>query len=117
MARYEHLPIYKGAMNLAIFLEINVKNMSRYHKYTIGSELRNKALRALSLVVRANSIFGENRKNVLVELRIVLEEMRQIFFLAKETKALHSFNVYREGMEKLESLSRQNEGWLKSIKK
>jgi hypothetical protein len=36
MARYEHLPIYKTAMDLAVYLEQVVHNFSRYHKYTLG---------------------------------------------------------------------------------
>lgn len=40
MARYEHLPIYKIAMDLAMYLEQVVRNFSRYHKYTVGSEPR-----------------------------------------------------------------------------
>jgi hypothetical protein len=39
MARYEHLPIYKKAMDLAIYFEQVVRNFSRYHKYTLGSEV------------------------------------------------------------------------------
>jgi hypothetical protein len=45
MARYEHLPIYKGAMDLTIYFEKIVRNFSRYHKYTLGSELRQKEFR------------------------------------------------------------------------
>jgi len=30
MARYEHLPIYKSAMDLALEMEKTVRNMSRY---------------------------------------------------------------------------------------
>ena len=37
MARYEHLPIDKTAMDLAVYLEQVVRNFSRYHKYTLGS--------------------------------------------------------------------------------
>lgn len=40
MARYEHLPIFKRMMELTIFIENNVRNFSRYHKNTLGSELR-----------------------------------------------------------------------------
>ena len=42
MARYEHLPIYKKAMGLTIYFEKIVRNFSRCHKYTVGSELREK---------------------------------------------------------------------------
>ena len=40
MARYEHLPIDKTAMDLAVYVELVVRNFSRYHKYRLGSELR-----------------------------------------------------------------------------
>ena len=36
MARYEHLPIDKTAMDLAVYLEQVVRKFSRYHKYTLG---------------------------------------------------------------------------------
>ncbi len=41
MARYEHLPLYKKAMELVIYLQGTVRNFSRYDKYSIGSDLRN----------------------------------------------------------------------------
>jgi hypothetical protein len=94
MARYEHLPIYKASMDLAVYMENGVKNMSRYNKYAIGAELRKRTLSALSLVVRANSVL-DSKILVLEELRIVLEELRQLLFLAKETKALVSFQFYK----------------------
>ena len=40
MARYEHLPIYKTAMDWTVYLEQVVCNFSRYHEYTLGSDLR-----------------------------------------------------------------------------
>jgi hypothetical protein len=41
VARYEHLPIYKAALDAAVHFEKVVAGFSRYHKYTLGSELRN----------------------------------------------------------------------------
>ena len=35
MARYEHLPIYKQAMDVAVHMEKVVAGFSRYHKYTL----------------------------------------------------------------------------------
>ncbi len=99
-------------MDLAIEMEIQVRNMSRYNKYAIGAELRKRTLAILSFVVRANSI--TDKSPVLEELRIVLEELRQLLFLSKETKALASFAIYKKIMEYAENISKQNEGWLRS---
>ena len=54
MAYTEHLPIYKGAYDLCLWLEQVVGGFSRYHKYSLGSDLRDGARRVLKLVVRAN---------------------------------------------------------------
>ena len=56
MARYEHLPIYKTAMDLAVYLEQVVRNFSRYHKYTLGSDLRQQSRELVTMIVRANSL-------------------------------------------------------------
>jgi hypothetical protein len=40
MARDEHLPIYKMSMDLTVYLKQVVRNFSRDHKYTLGSDLR-----------------------------------------------------------------------------
>jgi len=55
MARYEHLPIYKKAVDLTIYGEQIVRNFSRYHKYILGSELWHKSREVVELIVRANS--------------------------------------------------------------
>ena len=40
MARYDHLPIYRAAFDLAVHLEQIVRHFDRYHKYTLGTDLR-----------------------------------------------------------------------------
>ena len=62
MARYEHLPIYKKAMDLAVYLEKIVCNFSRYHKYTLGSELRAKSREIVGVIIAANSRAEKLRK-------------------------------------------------------
>ena len=56
MARYEHLPIYKSALDLTIYFEKIVKNFSRYNKYTLGADLRNKSREIACQVMRANAM-------------------------------------------------------------
>jgi hypothetical protein len=55
MARYDHLPIYKTALDVAVGFEKLVAGFSRYHKYTLGTELRNGSRRVVEQIVRANS--------------------------------------------------------------
>ncbi len=74
MAQYEHLPIYKKAFELSLFLENEVKNFSRYQKYTLGSELRKKSRRVAILIIRANS--RTDKLGILLELREILEEIK-----------------------------------------
>jgi hypothetical protein len=40
VARYEHLPIYKAALDAAVHFEQVVAGFSRYHKYSLGTKLR-----------------------------------------------------------------------------
>jgi hypothetical protein len=112
MARYEHLPIYKQALEAAAHFEKVVAGFSRYHKYTLGTELRNKSREALALVVRANSV--EDKRAVLLELRQCLEELLIAVRLAKEVQAFKSFKSFQYAIERVVSVSRQNEGWLRS---
>jgi len=55
MAHYEHLPIYRKAFDLSVYLENIARNFSRYNKYTLGSDLRNLSRKIVRLIIRANS--------------------------------------------------------------
>ncbi len=50
MAQTEHLPIYKAAYDLCLYLEQVVHGFSRYHKYSLGADLRDGARRTLKLL-------------------------------------------------------------------
>ena len=73
MARYEHLPIYKQALDAAVHFEKVVAGFSRYHKYTLGTEIRNQSRAVLGLIVQANGV--RDRAPVLLELRQRLDEL------------------------------------------
>ena len=51
MAQYEHLPIYKQALDLAVYLEKAVSGFSRYHKYSVGAYLRRIVRYNISLII------------------------------------------------------------------
>ena len=85
MTRYEHLPIYKAAMDLGVYLEGMVHNFGRYHKYTTGQEIRNLAREIIKLIIRANST--QNKSGILSELVTQCEMLKTMLFFAKETRA------------------------------
>ena len=55
MAHTEHLPTYNASYALCLYLEQVVRQFSRYHKYTLGSDLCDGSRRVLKYIVRANA--------------------------------------------------------------
>jgi hypothetical protein len=109
------LLIYKTAFDLVKYFDGIVKNFSRYNKYTYGSELRNLSREILRRIIRANS--AAEKVPHLLELRLKLEELKVIIRLCREMKVFPNFNSFQYCMNQVVSLSRQNEGWLKSSAK
>lgn len=115
MARYEHLSIYKAAFDLNVYLEQIVRHFSRYHKYTLGTELRERARYLVQLIMRANNRHGQERLNILYELREELEQVKLTIRLCKEVKAFHNFHSFQVAINQVITISKQNEGWIKSL--
>ncbi len=114
MAQYEHLPIYRKAYDMTIYIENIVRGFSRYDKYTLGTDLRNLSREIVRLIVRANS--EKERLSTIQKLRDTIEELKVTIRVCKEVKALKDFNSFKYLMENAISLSRQSEGWIKSVK-
>lgn len=115
MARYEHLPIYKQAFDLAVYLQNTVRQFSRYDKYSVGADLRDLSRSILRLVIRANS--RRDKEAPLAELVECCEELKTMLVFAKETKAFQNFKSFQHAATVAASLCRQSEGWLGSSKR
>lgn len=112
MARYEHLPIYRDAYDLTVHIEKIVQNFSRYHKYTLGTDLRNKTRAVLERVIEANNAL--DRVELLLGLRQQLENLKVLCRLCHDSGAFGGgTKSYLHVAERLTGLARQNEGWLK----
>ena len=114
MAQYEHLPIYKKAMDLAVYIENVVRAFSRYHKYTIGADLRNLSREVVRLIIAANSC--KDKLQSLTELRDMIEQLKVTIRICKEVKAFRSFSSFQCAAGTAVNPSRQSEGWIKSLK-
>ncbi len=115
MARYGHLPIFKKAYDLCFEIEIQVKNFSRDYKYTIGTEMRELSHEIPALIIIANS--KADKEKYLEEVWVKLEKLKLLIRLAFDLKCLKSIKHYERLSEILTEISKQNEGWLKSVKK
>jgi hypothetical protein len=98
---------------VALHLEQVVAGFSRYHKYTLGTELRQASRAVVMAIAAANS--ARDKTSGLLALRARLDELLLLMRLAKEAKAFRSFASYAHAVEQVASVCRQNEGWLKSV--
>lgn len=112
MAYYENLPIYKKSMELAVYMENVVRNFSRYHKYSIGTDMRDLSKNLVTLIIKANS--RKDKRRLLAELRDKSEEMKVNIMIGKEVKAFKSFQQFQHAASLAVEISRQSEGWLRS---
>ena len=112
MAQAEHLPIYKASYDLCLYVEQIVRSFSRYHKYTLGADLRDGARRVLKLVVRATSRL--DKLPLLLELREEVEQLKVVLRLCQDVMAFASFKAFENAIGRAVEIAKQNEGWLKS---
>jgi len=89
---YEHLPIFHAAMNLAVHMETVVKSFEKYHKYTIGANLRQRAQNLLFLISQAN--MAHNKTPKLFALREMCEMLKITIHLAQELKVFRNFKQF-----------------------
>ena len=110
---YNQLPIFKSALDFVVYIETIVKNFEKYHKYTIGTDLREYAKKILFLIHRAN-IAREERYNILCELRDVCEDTKMLIVVSKELKAFNSFKSYEHSSKLIVNICKQSQSWLNS---
>lgn len=82
MVRYEHLPIYRAAFDLACTWKKLVRHFSRYHKYTLPEEPRKCGRRVIELVIEVNGC--RDREPILLQLRRDLERLKVLVRLWHE---------------------------------
>jgi hypothetical protein len=114
MAKYDYLPIYKRSFDLCIYFEKLVKGFSRYDKYVLGTDLRNKSRQIACQIMRANSL--PNKKESLQELVALVEELKLVIRLCKEVGVFKKFSSYEYSSNLVVDLAKQSQAWLNSQK-
>ena len=110
----EHLPIFKAALDLTVYIDSIVKNQERYYKCSIGSDMREYAKEMLFLIKRANRAKGVHRVKSLELLVDKCEDCKTMIILAKELKALKSFKQFEHSSKLAVNVCKQAQAWLLS---
>jgi hypothetical protein len=112
--RYRQVPIWRDASRFLLDVEQAVRQFPRYHKYTLGSELRRQAMAICRLVARAAQTSEPARKRGLLEQLVwQIEDIKMSVQLAKELEAFASFAQFQRLAEQSVSLGKQSGGWCK----
>jgi len=113
LKKHYELPIFKSTLDFCIYVDAIVKNQDKYHKYGIGSELR-EASRAMFYLVSKIKVSKGKKILLLQELLDKCEETKAMLYLAKSIKAFKSFNQFEYSSKLTIDICRQAQGWLNS---
>jgi hypothetical protein len=107
--------IWADAMLLATEIEVAVRGFPRYHKYTLGSDLRRQAAWVCRQVARA-ARFPERRTQTLEALVMAVEDLKITIQLAKEVQAFANFAQFQRVVEIAVRVGKQSGGWWKQAR-
>ena len=114
MSYLNHLPIWRDANRLLLAIEQAVRGFPRYHKYTLGTELRHQAMEVCRLILRA----ADRRETQLERIQALVEAVDDLKLqvqLAKELQAFKSFNEFQTIAALAVDLGKQSGGWRKRL--
>ena len=74
-------------MDVTAYFKKIMRNFSRYNKYTLGSELREKSRQIVELIIKTNPT--KERLPLFLELRERVEGLKMLIRICKEVKAIY----------------------------
>lgn len=108
------LPIWRDANRLLLAMELAVRHFPRYHKYTLGSELRAQTLKICRLVGRAWR--DKPRAQYWLERLIpAIDDLKIQLQLAKELKVFRNFAEFEQLATLVHEVGKQSGGWLRRL--
>jgi hypothetical protein len=114
MSPMEKMPLWRDANRLLLLVEQAVRHFPRYHKYTLGSDLRRQVMRLCRLIVRACNT-PEQRLRYVQQLVDSVDDFKVQIQLAKELKVFRRFTEFQAIAELAVSLGKQSGGWKRRL--
>jgi len=113
MASSNDFPIFRVALELCVYVETIVKGFEKYHKYTIGADLRSFSKDMLFIINRVG--LADDKIRAVKKLRDRCEDMKMLLLIAKELQAFRSFKQFEHASRLSVSVCRQSQAWLSSM--
>ncbi len=104
------LTLWRDATRLLRLVEEAVRRFPRYHKYTLGSDLRHQAMGVCRLILRAWHA-RDDRARQIERLVLAVDDLKLMVQLGKEIGAFASFSEFQVIAELAVALGRQSGGW------
>lgn len=114
MSRYQHLPIYKMTYDLLLKVMNITKSFPKEFKYTLGEKLKDELMELIILIYRANS--EDQRLGTVKSIAERVQVVEVLIRLSLDLKLI-SNTQYANLVEMTQSLSKQTQGWAKSLNK
>jgi hypothetical protein len=115
MRHLKQLPLWRDANRLLLEVEQAVRLFPRYHKYTLGSELRHTAMRLCQCIHRAFTRQG-SRQKMVQQVAELSDDIKLQIQLAREIRAFANFAQFQRVAELAVSIGKQAGGWLKQAR-
>lgn len=106
--------IAKKAERLVVDIEQAVRGFVRYHKYTIGADLRTQAMAVLRLCHRSWRDRGHQPRWVS-ELVWAIDELKLSLQIGSQLRAFKSFSQFESLIRATEEVGRNAGGWKRQI--
>ncbi|WP_346839793.1 four helix bundle protein [Microbulbifer sp. SAOS-129_SWC] len=106
--------IAKKAERLLIDIEQAVRGFPRYHKYTLGTDLRNQAMAVLRLCHRAWRD-RSRQPHWVSELTWAIDELKLSLQLGSQLRAFRSFRQFESLIRLAEEVGRCAGGWRRQL--
>jgi len=114
MRHMQQLPIWRDANLLLLEVEKAVRHFPRYHKYSLGTDLRQQAMGICRLIIRAYNS-DNNQQSQIKRLGLAVDDIKVQIQLAKELEAFRHFREFQQIVELAVSVGRQSGGWRRHL--
>ncbi len=113
---YQKFPIWRDAEDLVLAIEQAVRTAPRYHKYTLGTEMRQTAYRLLTAIGQAIQNVAA-RIDLLAQAHALSEVLKIKIQLAKKLNLYASFKQFEVIAALAYAVSKQCKGWQKRLQR